>query len=112
MSSMLYQEIDKPLIYICSPNQFDFGRAKQLGYKGQIFYLIGRRNDSDTNLNWLGYGSKDVNETFNEVFVSNLTDLTVLDNQTIIDHVFFENLGHCIMLSNVSQNPLKVKIDY
>ena len=109
MSSKLYHEIDNPLIYICYPNQFDFRRANQLGFKGQLYYLLGERNDSNTNFNWLGYGSKDVNETFNEVFVNNFSHLHVIDNQTKIHNVFLENLGHCRMLYNFSQNPLRVK---
>ena len=109
MSSKLYEEIDRPLIYICSPNPFDFKRANQLGYKGQIYYLKGERNDSQTNLNWLGYDSKDVNETFKDVFVYNYTELQVVDDdQAIVEPVFFEHLGHCRMVSNISTNPLKV----
>ena len=87
MSSKKYKEITKPWIYICSPDQFDFRRAKQLGYVGQLYYLNGQRNDSDTDINWLGYDSKDVNETFNEVFVYNYTGLDVQDEQAKLNHI-------------------------
>ena len=110
MSSKLYHDIDKPLIYICSPNQFEFIRANQLGYVHKLYYFLGYRNDSETNLNWLGHGSKDVNETFNEVFVYNYTGLKVLDDQAVVTkQVFVENFGHCLMLSNISKASLRVK---
>ena len=74
-----------------------------------LYYFVGQRNDSDTNLNWLGYGSKDVKDTFNEVFVYNYTSLQVLGGQAMIEQVFMENLGHCLMVSNIS-NVLRVKL--
>ena len=74
-----------------------------------LYYFVGQRNDSKTNLNWLGHSSKDVKETFNEVFVYNYTRLKVLGEQAMIEQVFMENLGHCLMVSNVS-NVLRVKL--
>ena len=108
MSSKLYHDFDKPLIYICSPNQFEFIRANELGYENKLYYFLGYRNDSETDLNWLGHGSKDVNETFNEMFVYNYTGLQVLDDQTVTKQVFMENFGHCLMLFNFSKTSLRV----
>ncbi len=47
VSQVSIQSMDdtpKPLIYICSPDQFDFKAAENMGYKGHLFYLTGERN--------------------------------------------------------------------
>ncbi len=37
-------DTSKPLIYICTPDQFDFTAAANMGYNGHQFYLTGNRN--------------------------------------------------------------------
>ena len=61
------------------------------------------------NKNWIGYGSKDANETFSEIFVYNYTGLREQSNQAKFEDMFLENIGHCKIMTNYP-NPIKVGI--
>ena len=71
--------------------------------------MTGQRNDSVVNKNWIGYGSKDANETFSEIFVYNYTGLREQSNQAKFEDMFLENIGHCKIMTNYP-NPIKVGI--
>ena len=46
--SMKFDDIQKPMLYICQDNQYDYNKARQLGYEWKIDFMAGKVNGSET----------------------------------------------------------------
>ena len=60
-SSTRYDDIEKPIIYICQVSQFNYTSAVKQGYRGLTRFLLGE------NLNMTTWNGRYQNETFDEL---------------------------------------------
>ena len=99
-SSEATTNIQKPLIYVCQDNQFNYSRARELGYLGQTYFLVGEVNGSDTT-SWLGNST---NQTYEDIqkdlFNGNITDHVVVNAD--IKPIFIQPYGFCNQVLNFS----------
>ena len=85
---------------VCQDNQFNYSRARELGYLGQTYFLVGEVNGSEAT-SWLGNST---NQTYEDIqkdlFNGNITDLVVVnaDNEAI----FIQPYGFCNQVLNFS----------
>ncbi len=110
-SSKDLADIEKPVFYVCQDEQFNYTKAKTLGYKHQTDYTKGKLKDSDS-ITWRG---KDGNKTFMEMqkllfeynYTSHLVQLTnkgwynqdVENDQS--EEVYFAPYGFCMKLKKI-----------
>ena len=67
-SSKTISNLDKPmLVVICKLNQFDYARARSMGYKSSTPYLSGEHNN-ETILSWTGTQNITFNDTLNYLY--------------------------------------------
>jgi hypothetical protein len=102
--------IQKPLIYVCQENQFNYSRAHELGYSGQSSFLTGKLNGTDKPT-WLGNSkNKSYIDIEQDLFNYNYTDFTVdnADNELF----FIQSHGYCQQVLNFSMNSIQNIFSY
>ena len=96
------ETINKPLMYICQENQFNYTRAQELGYSTRTQFLAGKVNGSVTP-SWLGTSTnQSYEEIVKDLFIYNYTGLTVENADEEL--IFSQSNGFCKQILNFSMN--------
>ena len=83
------------MIAACKTSQFNYGKAKQLGYKFSVDFFSGITTDADI-ISWSGLqNNSSFNETFAQIFDDHLDSITFdVENGTVYNKLLIPN-GLC-----------------
>ncbi len=108
-STVKFEQIKNPEIYICQQNQFNYSLAREFGYRSPIHFYIGNLTEFEVN-SWRGKNgdntTKDLIEilfnpdyTFSSVITKN--NKKGIENSEKYDKVFIAPQGFCMKLKSV-----------
>ena len=99
--------IQKPLMYICQEDQFNFTKAKQIGYESNSAYLSGFLNRTETPT-WIAHsrGYENGTELLENLYEHDYNDLDIVQYYTShnASKVFLLPYGFCMKVENVTLN--------
>ena len=99
--------IQKPLMYICQEDQFNYTKAKQMGYESISDYLSGFLNGTDTPT-WIAHsrGYENGTELLENLYEHDYNDLDIVqyDRSHNASKVFLLPYGFCMKVENVTLN--------
>ena len=103
-STMPYIEIDKPVIYVCQEDQFNYTKAQNNGYRRKTFYTIGKLEDSE-NISWRGLNKdRSAIKLQEHLFDVDYSSLNIEESNTfgisnlkpaVTGEIFDSNYGYC-----------------
>ena len=103
-STRPFGEIDKPVIYICQEDQFNYTKAKENGYTRKTFYTIGKLEDTE-NISWTGLNNdRSAIKLQEHLFDVDYKSLKIEDSNTfgiselkpaVTEEIFDSNYGYC-----------------
>ena len=97
--------IQKPLIYVCQENQFNYSRAHELGYAGHTSFLTGKLNGTDKPT-WLGNSkNKSYDDIEQDLFSYNYTGFSLF--VAVKEPIFIQSHGYCQQVLNFSLNSIQ-----
>ena len=108
-STLTFDQITKPLIYVCQKGQFNEGLSQKYGYDYYTSYMIGKVNDDDNYTSSGKYGDKsfgELQEIFFEYeytnFISKYLNPTEDDYENLdYGKVYINPHGFCMKLSKI-----------
>ena len=81
-STISFDNIEKPLIYVCQEGQFNYTKARDIGYRSLTEFTMGKLNESD-NYTWNGkFGNISFDDIQFMIFNKNYSNIIVLISNT------------------------------
>ena len=104
-STIKFDAIKKPIIYICQENQFNYTKAESYGYRTLTRFSTGKLEGSDT-ITWKGkFGNQTYKQLLKELFEYDYTNLIVNSGNSVYkettaetEKIFNVHEGYCIKL--------------
>ncbi len=100
-------QIQKPLMYICQDDQFNYTKARQIGYESKTDYLSGLLSGIEKPT-WVDQsrGFKTATELLEHLHDHDYNDLNIVQNKTNLNasKVFLLPYGYCMDIRNVKLN--------
>ncbi len=97
-------EIQKPLMYICQEDQFNYTKAKQMGYESNSGYLSGLLNGTEAT-SWMGNTNINPDKVLKSLYEYDYSDLEILvgGEPKNITEVFVLPYGFCMVIQNLTE---------
>ncbi len=110
-SKMEFDEVKKPVIYICQESQFNYTKAKSYGYDTLTRFNTGTLKDSDV-ITWKGrFGDQSFDKLQRDIYVHDFKDLLVKTGHSVYeeikvqtDTVFIVHEGFCKKLDATNRS--------
>ncbi len=109
VSTVKFDEIRKPLIYVCQDGQFNYSTARSNGYRSLTQFLMGMIQNQD-NLGWNGkYENKTFEELKEEIYEYDYTSLVAQTGKSVNEKadaesevIFIVPFGICTKLKQTN----------
>ena len=91
-STRSFDNIEKPFIYVCQEGQFNYTKAKDIGYRSLTEFTMGKLNESN-NYTWNGkFGNISFEDIRAMIFNANYSNIGILTSNTgdIFDYNYAE----------------------
>ena len=78
-----YQNIEKPIIYVCQENQFNYAKALANGYETITAFTLGILNKSN-KVSWKGiYNNKTYQELLSTIYETDYSDFEAISYDVV-----------------------------